>query len=142
MKILLFLLCTCFTSLTLANDKDQTLVFTEITNGTQSCISAITVAGEDNCKLANGKRGDCEGVANCVCSKPDKHIEWQGTKIKKFTVYFYGDSSPFKENCKLESNNQGKLKCRIKGPADGNYEYGVKVAGCEDFDPRIIIKQT
>ncbi|MBZ9611459.1 hypothetical protein [Rheinheimera maricola] len=141
MKIWLLLLSTCFAGLALANDKDQTLIFTEVTSGSQSCISAITVSGVDNCKTAEGKRGDCEGIVDCVCSKPAKHIEWQGGNIKNFTVYFYGDTSPFKDNCKLESNNQGKLKCRIKGDASGNYDYGVKVPGCDDFDPRIIIKQ-
>lgn len=141
MKIWLLLLSSCFTCQALASDKDQTLVFTEVTNGNQSCISAISVSGEDNCKTADGKRGDCEGVNNCVCSKPDKHIEWQGNDIKRFTVYFYADNSPFKDNCELESNDQGKLKCRIKTDASGNYDYGVKVTGCDDFDPRIIIKQ-
>ena len=142
MKIWLLLLSACFAGQALASDKDQTLIFTEVTNGDQSCISAITVSGEDNCKMVDGKRGDCEGIIDCVCSKPDKHIEWQGTKIKNFSVYFYTDESPFAANCKLESNNQGKLKCRIKDPAQGHYDYGVKVAGCEDFDPRIIIKQS
>ena len=141
MKIWLLLLSACFAGQALASDKDQTLIFTEVTNGDQSCISAITVSGEDNCKMADGKRGDCEGIIDCVCSKPDKHIEWQGNNIKNFTVYFYADNSPFKDNCQLESNNQGKLKCRIKGDASGNYDYGVKVTGCDDFDPRIIIKQ-
>jgi len=142
MKTWLLLLSICCTAQVLADDKVQTLIFTEKTEGNQSCISKITVAGDDNCKTADGKRGVCDGIDNCVCSKPDKHIEWQGSQITNFTVYFYSDTSPFDDNCKLQSNNQGKLKCRIKGPASGNYDYGVKVAGCQDFDPRIIIKQT
>ena len=140
MKITLLLLSACFAGSALANDKDQTLVFTEVSSGSQFCISAIKVSGDDNCKMDDGKRGDCEDISNCACSKPDKHIEWQSENIKNFTVYFYNDTSPFPANCKLESNNQGKLRCRIKGDASGDYDYGVKVAGCEDFDPRIIIK--
>ena len=140
MKIWLLILNFCCSGLALASDKDQTLLFTEVSIGSQTCISDIKVAGEDNCKKPDGNRGKCEGIANCVCSKPDKHIEWQGNQIKSFSVYFY-DTSPFKENCTLDSNNQGKLKCRVKETSEGSYDYGVKVAGCEDFDPRIIIRQ-
>jgi hypothetical protein len=135
--ILLSLLCA-FASV--ADDKDQKLTIRAATVDGKTCIADITVTGHDNCKMANGKRGDCEGIPDCVCSKPDKHIEWDSADISAYSVYFYDDSSPFKSNCNLDSNSQGKLKCAIKGDAGGTYDYGVKVAGCDDYDPRIIIK--
>jgi hypothetical protein len=141
MKILWFVLATWLASGVAANDKDQILTLVETAVANNICITDISVAGDDNCITADGKRGACEGIASCVCNKPDKHIEWQGTQIKNFSVYFYDDNSPFKDSCSLESDNQGKLKCRIKADAGGSYDYGVKVAGCDDFDPRIIIKQ-
>jgi hypothetical protein len=137
MVIVLSMFCACAV---LAEDKDQTLIITSKMVGENTCIADIDVSGHDNCKQADGKRGDCEDIADCVCIKPDKHIEWQSADISSYTVYFYNDSSPFKENCDLSSNTQGKLKCRIKGDASGHYDYGVKVAGCTDYDPRIIIK--
>jgi hypothetical protein len=138
MKLYLILLCLCFSAAAMAQDKDQVLVFeTYIVDG-KTCIENIVVDGDDNCKIAGGGRGSCEGIKDCVCSKPEKHIEWDSSTIANYTVYFY-QASPFKENCKLDSNNQGKLKCQIKGDANGNYDYGVRVPGCTDFDPRIII---
>jgi hypothetical protein len=136
MIILLTLVCS-FAAF--GNDKDQTLEIIATTQNGQTCIADILPPADDNCKHANGNRGACDGFKDCVCSKPDKHIEWKSAAIKNYTVYFYEDSSPFNDNCKLDSNNDGKLKCRIKGDASGTYQYGVKVAGCADYDPRIII---
>jgi hypothetical protein len=139
MKTMLSIISLCWAlSVAAAHDKDQAL--TIVADAAKNCIAEIVVTGDDNCKMADGKRGDCEGQPNCVCSKPDKYIEWQSSDIQSYTVYFYDDSSPFKPNCKLDANAQGKLKCRVKADAAGTYDYGVKVAGCDDFDPRIIIK--
>ena len=139
MKTCVILLGLLWAVTALAADKDQTLVITATEVDGKTCITDIAVSGYDNCKQADGKRGACEGVSGCVCSKPDKHIEWESADISSYTVYFYTELSPFKDNCDLSSNNQGKLKCRVKGDASGSYDYGVKVAGCPDFDPRIII---
>ena len=136
--LLMFMILTGSYSL-FAADKDQVLQIEAMPVAGSYCIVGIEPVGEDNCKENNGQRGQCEGIANCVCIKPDKHIEWQSADIKDYQIYFYGDS-PFKPNCNLESNTQGKLKCRIKNDAVQHYDYGVNVAGCEDFDPRIIIK--
>lgn len=140
MKLYLLVLSLCWAGLVVAADKDQTLtIVSEVVEG-QICIKDIAPPEDDNCKQADGKRGQCDGIKNCVCAKADKHIEWQSADISNYSVYFYNES-PFPPNCDLTSNNNGKLKCRIRSDADGSYEYGVKVDGCDDFDPRIIVKQ-
>lgn len=141
MKNYVMILTLCVSSAVWAADKDQTLTFSEVASGDGYCITAINPPPDDNCKTDDGKRGACDGVLNCICSKADKHIEWQSSNISNFTVYFYQDVMPFKEGCNLDANGSGKVKCRVKGDASGNYEYGIKVDGCADFDPRIIIKQ-
>lgn len=140
MKVYLLLLCICWALPGLAADKDQTLTITSETIDGKVCIKEIVPPQDDNCKQANGGRDKCDGIKNCACGKADKHIEWQSPQISQYMVYFYADS-PFKDNCNLSSNNNGKLKCRIKGDASGSYDYGIKVPGCADFDPRIIVKQ-
>ena len=140
MKKYMLLLLLAISVAVYAEDKDQTLVIAADVVDGKTCISAISLQGHDNCKQADGKRGACEGIEDCVCSKADKHIEWSSADISSYTVYFYG-SSPFKEGCSLDSNSQGKLKCRIKGDTSaGNYDYGIRVDGCADYDPRIVIK--
>lgn len=139
MKIYLVLLCLWFSSAVIAQDQDQTLQFKTETVDGHTCIASVLTPDNDNCKLPGGGRGSCEGIPDCVCSKPDKHIEWSGGEIEQYSVYFY-QASPFDGNCNLNSNSHGKLKCKIKADADGDYEYGIKVPGCADFDPRIIIK--
>lgn len=140
MKKYMLLFILAISAAVYAEDKDQTLVIVAESVDGKTCISGIDLQGHDNCKQADGKRGACDGIEDCVCSKPDKHIEWSSAEISSYTVYFY-DGSPFSDNCSLDSNSQGKLKCRIKGDTSaGNYDYGIKVAGCEDYDPRIVIK--
>ncbi|MEW5682266.1 MAG: hypothetical protein AB1780_07780 [Pseudomonadota bacterium] len=140
MRMCLLMLCVCSFGQSWAADKDQALtIVSELVAG-KTCIKEILPPADDNCKQADGGRDKCNGVTNCVCGKPDKHIEWHSADISQYSVYFYTDS-PFKDNCKLTANNNGKLKCRIRRDADGSYDYGIKVAGCADFDPRIIIKQ-
>ncbi|MEH8017001.1 hypothetical protein MN202_07150 [Rheinheimera muenzenbergensis] len=140
MKLYLLILSLSWSGLIWAADKDQALTIVAEQVDGKHCIKEIAAPANDNCKQADGSRDKCDGIKNCVCGKADKHIEWQSADITDYTVYFYAQS-PFKDNCKLTSNNRGKLKCRIKGDAEGSYDYGVKVPGCADFDPRIIVKQ-
>lgn len=140
MKVYVLLLSMLWATQILAADKDQTLTIVSAIVDGKTCIKDILPPEDDNCKQANGSRGKCDGTPNCVCGKADKHIEWQSQDIGLYSVYFYTDS-PFNDNCSLTANGSGKLKCRIRQDADGSYDYGVKVAGCSDFDPRIIIKQ-
>ena len=140
MRISVLILAICWLGQAWAADKDQALtIVSEVVAG-KTCIKEILPPADDNCKQTGGGRGLCSDVKDCVCGKADKHIEWQSADISQYSVYFYNDS-PFKDSCKLTANNNGKLKCRIRGDADGSYDYGIKVAGCADYDPRIIIKQ-
>ena len=140
MRMCFLILCICWLGQSWAADKDQVLTIVSEQVAGQSCIKEVLPPGDDNCKQADGSRGQCNGVLNCVCGKADKHIEWQSDDIGHYTVYFYAES-PFKPDCDLTANSNGKLKCRIASDADGSYDYGIKVAGCADFDPRIVVKQ-
>ena len=131
----LLIMLLFFCSQAVAGNKDQEINIVSVAG----CITELTPV-DDNCKQDDGKRGECEDKKNCVCAKPDKHIIWKSADKLQYTVYFYDAKIPFKSNCSLDADRKGTLKCKIKGDASGSYDYGVKVAGCPDFDPRIIVK--
>ena len=122
---------------TLAAKKDQTLT---ITLNAQGCIEAIVPPTDDNCKSnGNDNRAGCGNEKDCACGARDKHIIWQTEPKKAYSIRFY-EQSPFQPGCRLQANQNGKLRCLITAEADGNYDYAVTVEGCDEYDPRIVVR--
>ncbi|WP_371377481.1 hypothetical protein [Thalassotalea aquiviva] len=117
--------------------KNQTL--TVITDA-QNCATAVNNTSPDNCKAIYGDdRGPCKNKSDCVCSKKEKDITWVADRGQKIEIDFLA-GSPFKSSCELKSLDNGKVECKVKNK--GDFEYEVKVEGCEDkpYDPRIIVQ--
>lgn len=126
-----------FSADTLAAKKDQTLTIALNADG---CIEAILPPTDDNCKSnGNGNRAGCGDTKDCACGARDKHIIWQTEPKKAYSIRFY-ESSPFQPGCRLQANRNGKLRCLITNQAEGVFDYAVTVEGCEEYDPRIIIR--
>lgn len=120
-----------------ADKKDQTLT---IMLNAAGCVDQIKPPADDNCKTNNsGQRAGCGNSKDCVCGARDKHIVWQTDPKKAYSIRFY-DQSPFQPGCRLQANQNGKVQCLITSDASGEYDYGVTVEGCEEYDPRIVIR--
>jgi len=120
-----------------AKNKDQTLT---IQLNAEGCVAAIVAPADDNCEVAgNSHRAGCGTVKDCACGARDKHIVWQTEPKKAYSIEFY-DTSPFQPGCRLEANRNGMLRCLITADAEGEYDYGVTVEGCPEYDPRIVVR--
>ncbi|KKO50186.1 hypothetical protein VT06_01635 [Arsukibacterium sp. MJ3] len=120
-----------------AKDKDQTLT---IQLNAEGCIANIAAPTDDNCvDDENSNRQGCGALKDCACGAKNKYIAWQTEPEKNYSVRFY-DASPFHQNCRLQSNNAGMLRCRISRGAEGDFDYAITVEGCDEYDPRIVIR--
>ncbi|WNC71041.1 hypothetical protein RGQ13_12995 [Thalassotalea psychrophila] len=113
-----------------------------------NCVTSLSPSDKSSCATEfPGVTSPCEGKKDCVCTKKDKHIEWEfaeNSKKQNFTIDFK-KGSPFGENCKLASPNGNKIRCKIdkKGAAVSppSFYYSVTIAACaaEPYDPIIIV---
>lgn len=118
-------------------EKDQAIQI--VVSDTQSCVSDVLLRSpHDNCKEIDVFRGPCKNDRHCICMKPDKHVEWETSHGGNFEIVFKQES-PFKK-CGPKSK-KGKLKCKLsKHAPEGDFEYDVKLEGCPEYDPRIVIR--
>ncbi|MDX1678991.1 hypothetical protein [Arsukibacterium sp.] len=120
-----------------AKNNDQTLT---IRLDAAGCITAIEPPADDNCQEpGNSGRAGCGSTKDCACGARNKHIVWQTQPAKAFAISFY-DTSPFQPGCRLAANDNGMLRCLITADAEGEYDYGVTMAGCPEYDPRIVVR--
>lgn len=108
-------------------------------NGAQCQVQAVFKGDHDNCKNhdAHG-RDDCKKDSGCVCSRQEKHVSWEIEGKHKFSISFdQGSDNPFVQKgdheCKFKSNDNGKLRCRIKGKdvPKGMYRYSIHSPNCD-----------
>lgn len=120
--------------------------------GKQCEVRAVFKGEHDNCKNddAHG-RADCSKESGCVCTRQEKKVQWsmdKGSDGKKepFSIVFnQGSKNPFVEKgsneCNFKSNDEGNLRCRVKGNdvPKGIYRYSVEVSHCKPLVTQIKI---
>lgn len=115
--------------------KNRTILVTVDTSN-NTCIPAVFVPNPE-----------CTGnkPVGSLCAKPKQKVTFVldgQPENTEFEIAFKSADKPFKWSCDLKKKGS-TIWCKIRGDADGTYEYGISVGTCANkLDPHIYVSES